>query len=210
MAGYGAPRLTHPTCSSDQAPRRLDGRGIPSRGSDRAFHRHVPDSVDDIPGPVFQPVSLRLCDRRSPFGTYNRRWNSLSSTGRSLKSRRGQPQTPKYHRKEYTTSIGRKLMSFRALVALLCGCFIVFAAATNTINAQQPVLKCGYNAATKTCGGSCPKFQTCTIKPGSTQCSCKAPEPCGYNAKTKTCGGSCPPGRICTSGPKKNSCVCKD
>jgi hypothetical protein len=102
-------------------------------------------------------------------------------------------------------------MSFRALITLLCGCFIVTAAATNPVSAQQPLVKCGYNAETKTCGGFCLKFQTCTIKPGSTQCSCQpvAANTCKYNETTKTCGGSCPEGTTCTIKPGSTACSCK-
>jgi hypothetical protein len=100
-------------------------------------------------------------------------------------------------------------MSFRAFATLLCGCFIVLAAATSTVSAQH--FTCNFNQKTQTCGGTCPKGQACTRQPDSKDCKCQEPisNKCKFNDKTSICGGTCPEGQACTLLPGTKACECK-
>jgi hypothetical protein len=99
-------------------------------------------------------------------------------------------------------------MSFRAFVTLLCGCLIVFAAATSTATAQMSPAKvqpCQNSAQTNTCGGICSLGQTCMKMAGSNKCGCQPviviDYTCKYNPEKKTCGGTCPKGQGCIKDP---------
>ena len=121
----------------------------------------------------------------------------------------------------------RNIVSFRAIVTLLCGCLAALAVATS-LNASEfkgpasfaqstaagsllvaATNTCAYNSTTKRCGGTCPHGQTCVKKSGN-ECKCEPPVTytCKYNSKTKTCGGTCPLGRTCKK-VTVNICTCQ-